>query len=89
MLTFADKISYLESYLFQNGDNYADSFKEDIAMVLGDFETQNTTLKFLEKLSSKEEITSWVVKLTSRLVLKFDEDSEQLSDFIYDYIALG
>ncbi len=89
MLSFTEKISYLESCLLQNEDNFADSFKTDIMIVLGDFEVQNSNLKFLENLSSREEISLWLNNLTSRIVLKFDDESEQLSDFIYDYLKLG
>ncbi len=83
MLSFTDKISFLENYLLQVDENYADSFKTDIAFFLGEFETQNSNLNFLENLSSKEEISSWVNNLTSKIVLKFNEDEEQLSDFIF------
>jgi hypothetical protein len=89
MLSFFDKISFLENCLSQIDNNYADSFKTDIAIFLGEFETQNSNLNFLEKLSSKEEISLWINNLTTRIVLKFDEESEQLSDFIYDYLELG
>lgn len=82
MLTFTDKISILENYLLQINDNYADSFKTDIALFLGKFETQNSNLNFLNTLSSNVEIENWVNKLTSKIVLKFNEEEEQLSDFI-------
>jgi len=36
-----------------------------------------------------EEIENWITKLTSRIVLKFDEESERINDFIADYVALG
>ena len=83
MLGFADKISILENYLLQINDNYADSFKTDITLFLGSFETQNSNLNFLEDLSSNVEIENWVNKLTSNIVLKFNEEEEQLSDFIF------
>lgn len=83
MLSLVDKITILENFLSQNDDNYADSFKTDISIILGEFETQNSNLNFLKNLSSKEEIENWVNKLTSRIVLKFNEDEEQLSDFIF------
>ena len=81
MLNFAEKISYIEHFLLQNEDNYSDSFKTDIAIYLGEIE--NSNLNFLEKLSSKEEIAIWVNNLTSKIVLKFNEEEEQLSDFIF------
>lgn len=83
MLNFADKISILKIYLLQINDNYADSFKTDIALFLGDFDNQNSNLNFLNNLSSKVEIENWINNLTSKIVLKFNEDEEQLSDFIF------
>ena len=83
MLSIVDKMTILESYLSQNDDNYTDTFKTDISIFLGEFEIQNSNLNFLKNLSSKEEIENWVNKLTSRIVLKFNEDEEQLSDFIF------
>lgn len=83
MLNFTDKISILENYLLQINDNYADSFKTDIAFFLGEFETQNSKLNFLNNLSSNTEIENWVNNLSSKIVLKFNEDEEQLSDFIF------
>lgn len=83
MLSFIDKISILENYLLQINDNYADSFKTDITLFLGEFETQNSNLNFLNNLSSEIEIENWVNNLTSKIVLKFNEVEEQLSDFIF------
>ncbi|MES2836640.1 MAG: hypothetical protein V4667_03885 [Bacteroidota bacterium] len=83
MLSFSNKISILENYLLQLNDNYADSFKTDIALFLGEFETQNSNFNFLNNLSSEIEIENWVNNLTSKIVLKFNEDEEQLSDFIF------
>lgn len=41
-------------------------------------------LKFEERIvKSKEEIKNWVDNLTSKIVIKFNEDEEQLSDFIF------
>ncbi|HMY24237.1 MAG TPA: hypothetical protein PLL59_10280 [Chitinophagales bacterium] len=81
MLNFADKISILENYLLQINDNYADSFKTDIALFLGEFDNKNSNLNFLNNLSSK--IENWINNLISKIVLKFNEDEEQLSDFIF------
>lgn len=89
MLRFEEKIAYLKEQLENIENNYADSFKTDINILLGDFKIINPNLSFLHDLESKAEITSWIAKLTSRIVLKFDEDSESLNDFIYDYIELG
>lgn len=84
-----DKISLLETCLNQTQESYADSFKSDIAIYLGDFEIRNSNLNFLNTLDSKEEIESWVNKLTSRIVLKYSEENEQLNDLVFDYIELG
>jgi hypothetical protein len=56
---------------------------------INDFETTNPNLFFLKNINSKVEISNWVNQLTSRIVMKFDEENEQINDFIYDYIELG
>ena len=89
MLNPVEKISFLEKYLNEIQDNYADSFKTDISIYIGEFDLQNSNLIFLNHLSTREEIENWVNKLTSRIVLKYNEESEQLNDFIFDYIELG
>jgi len=89
MLKFDDKISFLEEYLTKPNNLYTDAIKADILIYLDVFDIQNTNLKFLENLSSKEEIENWVNKLISRIILKYDEKGELLTDFIYDYIILG
>ena len=86
MITLDEKISHLETCLSEGGMSYADSFKTDIAIFLGDFDTGNAKLHFLERLNTEEQISEWVNKLTSRIVLKYEEESEQLSEFIYDYM---
>ena len=88
MLTFQVKISHLESYLNKEEENYADSFKTDILFYFNEFDETNPDLKFLEKLDSIEQIENWVDKLTSRIVMKFDEDGEQINDFIHEYLLL-
>lgn len=89
MVSFQEKISYLESSLNKNEENYVDSFKEDIIMFIENFNIENELLQFLNELNSFEEIENWINKLTSRIVLKFDSECEQINDFIYDYIELG
>jgi hypothetical protein len=89
MLTKAEKIATLETCLSDVGESYADSFKADIAIVLGEFNPSNPNLDFLEGLTSEEQIIEWVNRLTSRIVMKFDEESEQLSDFIHEYVGSG
>jgi hypothetical protein len=89
MITKAEKIAHLETCLCDVGESYADSFKTDIVIVLGEFSPSNPMLDFLDGLTSQEQITEWVNRLTSRIVMKFDEDSEQLGEFIQDYVANG
>lgn len=89
MLTFEEKISYLEYCLNKTEENYADSFKKDIVIFIDEFDIQNVQLQFLNDLISFEEIDNWIEKLTARIILKFDSDNEQINDFIYDYIELG
>ncbi|MFA5557581.1 MAG: hypothetical protein WDA29_10865 [Flavobacteriaceae bacterium] len=84
MLNFAEKIEILKEYLSEIKDNYADSLKTDIILYFNDFEDVNSEdFKFLSELKSKEDIYKWVDKLTSKIVMKFNEDEEQISDFIF------
>lgn len=84
MLNFAEKIEILKEYLSEIKDNYADSFKTDIMLYFNNFEDFNSEdFKFLSELKSKEDIYKWVDKLTSKIVMKFNEDEEQISDFIF------
>ena len=55
-----------------------------LASDFNDFEDVNSEdFKFLSELKSKEDIYKWIDKLTSKIVMKFNEDEEQLSDFIF------
>ncbi|MFN4075717.1 MAG: hypothetical protein ACK4HC_07435 [Cloacibacterium sp.] len=84
MLNFEEKIEILKEYLSEIKDNYADSFKTDIFLYFNEFEDIKTTdFKFLEELKSTEDIQTFVDNLTSKIVMKFNEDEEQLSDFIF------
>lgn len=89
MLSLNEKINYLENYLSQASENYADSFKEDIVIFLDDFTDQNELLSFLNDINSLEEIENWVDNLCSRIILKFDSEGEEINDFIYDYIQFS
>ena len=42
--------------------------------------------RFLNELHAIESIHLWVDNLTSNIVMKYNEDEEQLSDFIFLYI---
>ncbi len=86
MLSLTNKISHLENYLTDIQDSFADSFKTDILFYFDEFETPNKRLSFLHHLTSVEEIEHWVDGLSSSIVLKFDEETEQLNDFIDDYL---
>ncbi|MCH8568738.1 MAG: hypothetical protein LAT67_10760 [Balneolales bacterium] len=86
MLSFKEKIILLENYLEIDKGSYADSFKDDIHIYFDSFENMDKNdpkLQFLKKLNSKKEIENWVDKLTSRIVMKFDEEEMSLFDFIY------
>lgn len=89
MLTFEEKISYFESSLNKTQGDYADNFKEDINIFIDVYNIKNERLQFLNKLVSFEEIDSWIEKLISRIILKFDSESEQINDFIFDFIENG
>ncbi|MGB6268069.1 MAG: hypothetical protein WBF67_03585 [Olleya sp.] len=88
-MTLEEKIINLNEQLKNTGENYAESFKTDVYFLIGEFDLSNPILSFLNSLESEEEITNWINKLTSRIVLKFDEETETINDFIYDYIELG
>jgi hypothetical protein len=89
MLSYNKKISFLKESLEHDNGNYAESFKADILIFIDNFNSDNSLLIFLNNLSSFDEISDWINKLISRIVLKFDEESESINDFIYDYIVLG
>lgn len=84
MLSLLEKIEILKGYLQDIKQNYADSFKTDILFFFDEFKNiQNIDFNFLNELNSKEEIHLLIDNLTSKIVLKFNEDEEQLSDFIF------
>lgn len=84
MLNLESKIKILKTYLSDIKDNYSDSFKTDIAFYFNEFEDiQKIDFKFLDRLNSQEGIHQWVDNLTSKIVMKFDENEEQLSEFIF------
>ena len=88
-MTRAKKTKILENYLSKSPTNFRDTFKTDIYLFFNeDFTTENPSLNFLDAFESKEDILSWVDKVTSQIVLKFDENEEELGDFIWDHIAV-
>nr|WP_321221628.1 hypothetical protein [uncultured Psychroserpens sp.] len=88
-MTLNEKIIIFEKQLTVIGDNYAESLKADFYILIGNFNSSNQSLGFLTDLNSKEEIITWIEKLTSRIVMKFDKETESINDFIFDYIELG
>lgn len=89
MPIFTQKTAHLEKFLNESEENYPDSFKADIIAYFDTFEIENKDLSFLNLMDTFEEIENWITKLMSRIVLKFDEESESINDFIADYIKLG
>lgn len=89
MLNLIDKIIFFQNYL-EIEENYADSFKTDISFFFSDyFSDQNQEVYFLSNLHTNEEIQTWVDKVISRFVMKFDPDFESENDFICDYLVNG
>ena len=87
MLSFEEKISYLEHILNKSAENYADSFRTEILFFFDNFTTENIKLQFLKNLQSFNEIESWIIKLTSRIVMK--EEFLEVNEIIYDYHELS
>ncbi|MGL4983035.1 MAG: hypothetical protein ACRC4W_09350 [Treponemataceae bacterium] len=71
MLNFEQKVLYLEKKLSEYSETYADSFKEDVHVFIGDFVRENPFLCFLDEIATFSEIDDWINKLLSRIVLKF------------------
>lgn len=88
MLSFDQKIKLLHKYLLIE-ETFADSYKCDIMIWLGELTPENANLDFLKTLANEEDIKKWVYKLTSRIVMKYDEEFDQLSDLISDYVEMG
>jgi|GEM_PF-421378 len=88
-MTFEEKIRNLQTYLSQVDDTYRDSYKTDITLFFNDdFRAENPLLSFLNNLNDKNEITKWVDEVTSKVVLKFDEEFEDIGSFIGEFVEL-
>ena len=86
-MKYQDKINTLKRCLSDNPKNYRDNFKIDIIYYLNeDFHTKNSLLLFLNDLNTEKEIISFVDSLNSSILLKFDDEYEQIGDFIHEYI---
>lgn len=90
MLSNEEKIDYLKYYLSKDKENYSDTYKDAIILFFDeDFSIHNLQFIFLDKYNHRQEIETWVDRLLSRFVMKFDEEFEQETDFIYDYLVNG
>ena len=49
---------------------------------MGDFEEDNPLLSFLDGLTDEKAIHQYIDRLTSRIVMKYDSESESLGDFL-------
>ena len=86
-MTRSEKAEILEYYLSQAPENYRDTFKTDMYLFFNeDFTKENPLLTFLDSFENKNEIENWVDFVASQIVLKFDEEHEQIGDFIYEYL---
>ena len=89
-MTHSEKVKVLENYLNRKPENYRDSYKTDIYLFFNeDFKDENPLFGFLEALSEQSEIEGWVDFVTSQIVLKFDEETETIGDFIGEFIQLN
>lgn len=84
MLNKNQKIEILEKYLSEVHDNYGDSFKTDILFYFDEFTIDNPKLLFLNQFETEKEVLQWVDSLISQIILKFDSECEQLTDFIFE-----
>tara|TARA_R100001143_G_scaffold63593_1_gene73135 strand:+ start:43867 stop:44142 length:276 start_codon:yes stop_codon:yes gene_type:complete len=85
-----EKIKILDTYLAKSPENYRDEFKSDIYHFFNeDFTIDNPLLKFLDSYNDQNEIKDWVDHVTSQIVLKFDEEFEQIGDFIGEFIEMN
>lgn len=89
-MTQSEKVEILEKYLSQAPGNYRDTFKTDLYLFFNeDFTKDNPLLDFLDSFENEIEIKDWVDLVTSQIVLKFDEEFEQIDDFIGEFVELN
>lgn len=89
-MTRSEKAEILENYLSQEPENYRDTYKTDIYLFFNeDFTKENPLLTFLDSFENKNEIENWVDFVASQIVLKFDDEFEQIGDFIGEFIKLN
>ena len=86
-MTHNEKVKILENYLIKEPENYRDSFKTDIYLFFNeDFTDENPLFGFLDSFSEQSEIKGWVDFVTSQIVMKFDEETETIGNFIGEYL---
>jgi hypothetical protein len=89
-MTQSEKVEILEKHLSQSPENYRDTFKTDLYLFFNeDFTKENPLLDFLHLFENEIEIQAWVDFVTSQIVLKFDEEFEQIGDFIGEFVELN
>ena len=81
-MNFQQKVSFFIQSTDKEEKSYADSFQGYIHLI-----AENHDFYFLEKLTSEKDITDWIEKLKSRLVMK--EHILEIDEMIEDYIQLG
>ncbi len=89
MLNFDEKILYIEELLINSNENYADSYSADIYIFFDEFNSNNEKFDFLKELKTPIEIDNWFRILTSRLIMKEDEEDFVVNEIICDYMELG
>ena len=90
VMTRSEKAEILKNYLSQEPENYRDTFKTDMYLFFNeDFTKDNPLLTFLDSFENKNEIENWVDVVASQIVLKFDEEFEEVGDFIGEFIKLN
>ena len=82
MLTFDEKIRALKNSLEDIGSSYADSFKTDMLFYFNDFDPADPKLNFLQELEFESEIKGWVNRITSLMVMKYEEEEETVGEFL-------
>lgn len=89
MLSKTEKIQKLKDYLCTKNDSYADTFKGDILDFLSNYEEDSAVYDFLYELKSESDIKVWVNNVLSHIVMKFDEQFEDISDFIHQFTIMN
>jgi hypothetical protein len=89
MLNKTEKIRKLKDYLLVNNGSYADDFKSDILDFLSNHTDDDVLYNFLDELKNESDIKQWVNNVLSHIVMKFDEQFENISDFIYEFTIMN